>query len=83
MILSVMTMVDMDKDTYSLEAPGSQLQTVGTKKAVVFMAMPGEDGTFRIDIGTNSFESIGLIFMMVPSSATQGVSRGIESMLTK
>lgn len=68
MILSVMTMVDMDKDTYSLEAPGSQLQTIGTKKAVVFMAMPGEDGTFRIDIGTNSFESIGLIFMMVPAT---------------
>lgn len=68
MILSVMTMVDMDKDTYSLEASGSQLQTIGTKKAVVFMAMPGEDGMFRIDIGTNSFESIGLIFMMVPAT---------------
>ena len=68
MILTVATLVDMDKDNYSLEAPGSQLQTLGTKKAVMFMALPGEDGTFRIDIGTNSFESIGLMFMMVPAT---------------
>lgn len=68
MILTVAALVDMDKDNYSLEAPGSQLQTLGTKKAVMFMALPGEEGTFRIDIGTNSFESIGLMFMMVPAT---------------
>ncbi|MBO5093143.1 MAG: hypothetical protein J6C33_02155 [Lachnospiraceae bacterium] len=68
MILTVATLVDMDDDNYSLEAPGSQLQTLGTKKAVMFMALPGEEGTFRIDIGTNSFESIGLMFMMVPAT---------------
>lgn len=68
MILTVATLVDMDQDNYSLEAPGSQLQTLGTKKAVLFMALPGEDGTFRIDIGSNSFESIGLMFMMVPAT---------------
>lgn len=68
MILTVATLVDMDDDNYSLEAPGSQLQTLGTKKAVMFMALPGEDGIFRIDIGTSSFESIGLMFMMVPAT---------------
>ena len=68
MILTVASLVDMDKDNYSLEAPGSQLQTLGTKKAVIFMALPGEEGTFRIDIGTNSFESIGLMFFMVPAT---------------
>lgn len=68
MILTVATLVDMNDDNYSLEAPGSQLQTLGTKKAVMFMALPGEEGTFRIDIGTNSFESIGLMFMMVPAT---------------
>ncbi len=68
MILTVATLVDMDKDNYSLEAPGSQLQTIGTKKVVLFMALPGEDGTFRIDIGTNSFESIGMMIMMVPAT---------------
>ena len=67
MILTVATVVDMDKHNYSLDAPGSQLQTVGTKKAVLFMALPGESGTFRIDIGTDCFESIGLMFMMVPA----------------
>ncbi len=68
MILTVATLVDMDRDNYSLEAPGSQLQTVGTKKAVLFMALPGESGTFRIDIGTESFESVGLMFLMVPAT---------------
>ncbi len=68
MILTVATLVDMDKDNYSLEAPGSQLQTLGTKKAVLFMALPGESGTFRIDIGTENFESTGLMFMMVPAT---------------
>lgn len=68
MILTVAAMVDMDKDNYSLEAPGSQLQTLGTKKAVLFMALPGEEGTFRIDVGTDSYESIGLMFLMVPAT---------------
>ncbi len=68
MILTVATLVDMDRDNYSLEAPGSQLQTVGTKKVVLFMALPGESGTFRIDIGTDSFESVGLMFLMVPAT---------------
>ena len=68
MILTVATLVDMDKDNYSLEAPGSQLQTLGTKKAVMFLALPGEDGTFRIDIGTHSFESVGVMFLMVPAT---------------
>lgn len=32
------------------------------------MALPGESGTFRIDIGTDSFESVGLMFLMVPAT---------------
>lgn len=67
MILTLATMVDM-ADAYSLDAPGSQTQTLGTKKLVIFMAMPGEEGTFQIDIGTNSFESMGLFFLMIPAT---------------
>ncbi len=68
MKLTAPTVVSTGDDNYSLEAPGSQLQTIGTKKAVLFMALPGEEGSFRIDVGTNSFESIGILFMMVPAT---------------
>lgn len=68
MILSAAVLVDMDKDNYSLEAPGAQLQTMGTKKMVLFMALPGETGDFRIDIGTKSFENTGVMFVMMPAT---------------
>lgn len=67
LILSCATMVDMSK-SLSIDAPGSQLQSVGTYKAVVFMAMPGEEGNFEVNIGTDSFESMGVFFMMVPAT---------------
>lgn len=68
MILSAAVVVDMDKDNYSLEAPGAQLQTMGTKKTVLFMALPGETGAFRIDIGTKRFENTGIMFVMMPAT---------------
>lgn len=67
LILSAATMVDMS-EALSIDAPGSQLQSVGTYKAVVFMAMPGEEGNFEVNIGTDSFESMGVFFMMVPAT---------------
>lgn len=67
LVLITGTMVDME-DTLSIEAPGAQLQSLGTKKAVVFAAMPGETGNFQMNIGTESFETIGLIFMMAPAT---------------
>ena len=65
MILICGTLVDM-KSTLSIEAPGAQLQTMGTEKAAIFLALPGEDSEFRIDVGTDSYESMGVFFMVVP-----------------
>lgn len=65
MILLCATLVDM-KDTLSIEAPGAQLQTLGTEKAAIFLALPGEESEFRIDVGTNNYESMGVFFMAVP-----------------
>ncbi len=70
MLLQVAAYVDME-DTYSLEAPGSQLQSVGSKKAVVFSALPGEEETFTIRVGTNSFESQGIVMMIMPGTLEQ------------
>ncbi len=67
MILLCGTVVDM-KDTLSIEAPGAQLQTLGTEKAVIFLSLPGEESEYRIDIGTNDYSSMGVFFMMVPAT---------------
>lgn len=68
MMLSVVFPVDMSK-CYSVEAPGSQLQSVGNQTVALFAALPGEKGDFTIRIGTDSFESVGVIMMMVPATA--------------
>lgn len=70
MILQLAYVADMQK-TGSIEAPGSQLQSMGTYKVVLFMAMPGEEATFQINVGTDSFESTGVVMMMVPGTLSQ------------
>ncbi len=67
MILMCGTIVDM-KDTLSIEAPGAQLQTLGTEKAAIFLALPGEESEFRVDVGTDKYESMGVFFMIVPAT---------------
>ena len=65
MVLSVIFPVDMS-ECYSVDAPGAQLQSIGTESVAVFMALPGESGDFTIRIGTDEYESIGVLMMMVP-----------------
>lgn len=67
MILTVAVPVDMEK-CYSVDAPGSQTQTLGSMNAVVFAALPGEEGDYTVRIGTDDFESVGVIMMMVPGT---------------
>ena len=43
----------------------------GTYKAVLFMALPGEADTFTIRIGTDCFETEGIIMMMIPGTLKQ------------
>ena len=64
-VLAVAVMVDTN-DCYSLEADGAQKQTIGSNSAVVFTALPGEDGDFTIRIGTDSFETSGVFMAMTP-----------------
>lgn len=70
MMLQAATLVNME-DVYSLEAPGSQLQTAGTYKAVVFTALPGEEDTYTIRVGTKSFKTDGINIMMIPGTLKQ------------
>ena len=69
MMLSVMIPADMSK-CYSVDAPGSQTQTVGETTGVVFTALPGEEGDFTARIGSDSYESIGVVIMMIPGTTS-------------
>ncbi len=67
MILLAAVPVDRSK-CYSVEAEGSQTQSLGDTTAVVFSALPGEEGDFTVRIGTDSFETTGVIFAMAPGT---------------
>ena len=67
MVLTELVPVDMEK-CYSVDAPGAQVQSVGSYQAAMFAALPGEDGDFTVRVGTDKYENIGVIMMMVPGT---------------
>ena len=67
MLLLVTVPVDMSK-CFSLEAEGSQTQNMGELTAVVFTALPGEEGDYTVRIGSDSFETTGVIMAMTPGT---------------
>lgn len=70
MILQAGTLVDME-NVNSVSAPGSQTQSIGTYKAIIFAAVPGQEKTFHIEIGTSNFETMGIIMLMIPGTLDQ------------
>ena len=69
MMLVCATGIDMNK-ALSIDAPGAQIQSFGTYKLVMFMGLPGEENTFTVRIGSNDFESMGLIMFMTPATTS-------------
>lgn len=70
MLLQVGTAVNME-DVNTIAAPGSQTQSLGTYKVILFAAVPGETATFHLEIGTSDFETPGIIMMMIPGTLDQ------------
>lgn len=70
MTLLIGTGIDMDK-TKSLEAPGAQIQSMGSYKFAVFLGLPGEEDTYTVRIGSDSFESMGIYMLMAPATMSQ------------
>lgn len=71
MVLTAMLSVDL-QDVLSFEAPGAQIQSVGTTRAAIFACLPGEEGEFTFRVGSDSFEnSMGVIFAIVPATLEQ------------
>lgn len=58
-------------DILSLEAPGAQVQLIGNLRAVLFVALPGEEQHFVIRVGTEDFSFDGMTFLMVPATLSQ------------
>lgn len=67
MLLMVAVPVDME-ECYSLEAEGAQIQSLGSMSTAVFTALPGEEGDYTVRIGSDSFESVGVVMAMVPGT---------------
>ena len=67
MMLVCATGIDMSK-ALSIDAPGAQVQSMGTYKLVVFMGVPGEESTFTVRIGSDNFESMGMFMFMTPAT---------------
>ena len=67
MLLLVAVPVDLSK-CFSVEAEGSQTQNMGELTAVVFTALPGEEGDYTVRIGSDSFETTGVIMAMTPGT---------------
>ena len=58
-------------DILSLKAEGAQVQLIGNLRAVLFLALPGEEQHFSMEIGANDFEFDGMTFLMVPATLAQ------------
>ena len=68
--LEAMAMFNQD-DILSLEAPGAQVQLIGNLRAVLFIALPGEEQHFVIRVGAEDFSFGGMTFLMVPATLSQ------------
>lgn len=68
--LEAMAMFNQD-DILSLEAPGAQVQLIGNLRAVLFVALPGEEQHFTIRVGSEDFSFSGITFLMVPATLAQ------------
>ncbi|MDO4266305.1 MAG: hypothetical protein Q4C63_07605 [Eubacteriales bacterium] len=66
MLLSVV--IPADDSVYSVDAPGSQTQSVGDITGAAFTALPGEEKEFTARLGTDDYSSVGVIIMMLPAT---------------
>lgn len=69
-LMQLAAIVDTQK-ILSVEASGAQIQEVGKYKVILFTALPSEDITFTIRIGTESFSLIGLLMLIEPGTLEQ------------
>lgn len=65
--VALMILVPLDSEKcYSVDAPDSQTATIANYTGVAFECIPGKEGHFAVRVGTESFESAGVVFAMTP-----------------
>lgn len=69
-VLMVGMIVDSNKN-YSFSAPGSQQMSLGSEQVVFYIALPKQTETFHFEIGTDSFETDGVVMAMTPITLKQ------------
>lgn len=66
MLLTVI--IPADDSVKTIDAPGSQTQSVGDVSGVAFTALPAEEKEFTARLGAEDYESVGVIVMMIPAT---------------
>ncbi|MDD5831971.1 MAG: hypothetical protein PUC98_00580, partial [Clostridiales bacterium] len=63
----LMVLIPMDSsEVYSTDAPGSMEASFGNYSGLGFEALPGQEKHFEARIGTECFESMGVMMIMTP-----------------
>lgn len=60
-----------EDDILSLKAEGAQLQLVGNIRTALYLALPGEEKHYTVEVGSNDFSFSGLTLLMVPATLEQ------------
>lgn len=68
--LEAMALFNQD-DILSLKAEGAQVQLLGNLRMVLFLALPGEERHFTIEVGADNFRFDGMTFLMLPATLAQ------------
>lgn len=68
MLLAVIIPID-SKKIYSIDAPGSQTQSVGNISGVMYTGLPGEEKEFTVRLGANDFEMSGIMITLIPGTS--------------
>ena len=68
-MLLIAVPVDLSK-CYSVDAPDSQTSSIGDMTVVIYECLPGKDGHFEIRLGTDSFETVGVMMIMSPGTVS-------------
>lgn len=68
-MLLIAVPVDLSK-CYSMDAPDSQTSSIGDMTVVIYECLPGKDGHFEVRIGTDSFETVGVMMIMSPGTVS-------------
>lgn len=74
-MLIVAVPIDGNK-IYSVDAPGSQMTTLGQYSGVMYVGLPGKEQHYQIRMGSEGFETVGAVIMMSPG--TLGELSGIK-----